>query len=208
VLLSLDVRTGSSGGGPFFIVLILVGAYLIGSFPSAYLMTRLFKRADIRRIGSGNVGGMNTARNVGLAPGILTALLDFGKGFLSVYLARKLAPDSYLPLWASVACVAGHNWMVFIGFKGGKGLGATIGGLVQLSPWALLPAAVAAVLGTVVSKDSYVGTVVGVLSIPVSLWFIHADVNWLLFGLALAAVIVAKHVEDLKRFAAGKREVL
>ncbi len=207
--LAPEAAPAAGAGGSTLAVLVLLGAYLLGSFPSAYLMTRLFKGRDIRSLGSGNVGGMNTARNVGLVPGLLTGLLDLGKGMLAVYLARRLWPgDPYLPLWAAVGCVIGHNWMVYIGFKGGKGLGVTIGALLLLSPIALIPPVVVAVLATMLTKDSYLGTVAGVLTIPIVLWFIHNDANWLLFGLALAAVIVAKHAGDLKRFASGKREVL
>ncbi|MHB0886265.1 MAG: glycerol-3-phosphate acyltransferase [Bacillota bacterium] len=203
-----EPAAATSAGGPLLVIMILVGAYLLGSFPSAFLMTAIFKKADIRTIGSGNVGGMNTARNVGLVPGLLTGALDLGKGVLATYLAMRLAPGTYLPMWAAAACVAGHNWMVFIGFKGGKGLGVTIGALLLLAPWALLPAAGVVVLGTILLKNSYAGTVAGVLSIPISLWFLKQDVNWVLPGVALAAVIVAKHLPDLKRFATGKKEVL
>ncbi|HEY3316214.1 MAG TPA: glycerol-3-phosphate acyltransferase [Bacillota bacterium] len=187
---------------------VVVGAYLVGSFPSAYVMTRLFGKGDIRKIGSGNLGGMNTVRNAGRVPGVLTGLFDFGKGLLVVYLVRHLTADPYLPLWAAVACVAGHNWMIYMGFRGGKGLGATIGALLLLAPLALPVALVVAVLASLALKDSYAGTVAGVASIPASLWFIYQDPVRLLFGMALAAVIIAKHVPDLKRFAAGKKELI
>lgn len=208
MMLAPEPTAAASAVSPLLVIMVLVGAYLLGSFPSAFLMTAIFKKADIRSIGSGNVGGMNTARNVGLVPGLLTGALDLGKGLLAVYLTMRMAPGSYLPMWAAAACVAGHNWMVFIGFKGGKGLGVTIGALLLLAPWALLPAAVVVVLGTALLKDSYAGTVAGVLSIPISVWFLKQDVNWVFPAVALAMVIVIKHLPDLKRFASGKKAVL
>jgi len=110
-----------------------VSGYLIGSFPSAYLVARLFTGKDIRRLGGGNVGGLNTYKTIGLLPAVIVILLDIGKGaavVLLAYYALKLE-QPYVLATASAA-VAGHNWMPWLGFRGGKGMGAVVGAITAI----------------------------------------------------------------------------
>ena len=90
--------------------IILFGAYLIGSFPSAYIAGRL-RGINILRSGTRNVGGMNAVASVGIVHGIIVTLIDVGKGFLVAFLADMLSGGHpFIPLWAVLAAVAGHNW--------------------------------------------------------------------------------------------------
>ena len=117
---------------------ILIGAYLIGAFPSAYIAGRL-RGINILRSGTRNVGGMNTVASVGIVYGVIVAAVDIGKGFLVAFLAGLFSGGHpFIPLWAVAAAVIGHNWMIYIGFKGGKGVATLIGGLLFLSPWSIL----------------------------------------------------------------------
>ncbi len=116
------------------IIVFLIG-YLLGSIPSAYIFTRLISGKDIRKIGGGNVGGLNTFREVGIGPAIAVGIIDVGKGAAAVaiaYWALQLDPV-YIYL-AGAAAVVGHNWMVWLKFSGGKGMGASIGTLAVLMP--------------------------------------------------------------------------
>ena len=100
--------------------IILLGAYLIGAFPSAYIAGRI-KGIDIKRSGTRNVGGMNTIASVGIISGVVVTLMDIGKGFLVAYLAYLFSGSHpFIPLWAVLAAIIGHNWMIYLGFKGGK----------------------------------------------------------------------------------------
>jgi glycerol-3-phosphate acyltransferase PlsY len=125
------------------LIAIIIG-YLLGSIPSAYLITRLTKKADIRRLGGGNVGGLNVFREVGPWPALAVGLTDLGKGAAAVAIAYWLlaVPDIFVPL-AGIAAVVGHNWMLFLKFSGGKGMGPAIGVLAVLMPlygyWPGLP---------------------------------------------------------------------
>jgi acyl phosphate:glycerol-3-phosphate acyltransferase len=192
-------------------VLYVVIAYLIGSFPSAYIYTRLFSGGrDIRAVGSGNVGGMNTFRNVGALAGVLTGLTDLGKGVLAVWLAGVLfARDPVVMGAAAIAVVAGHNWMPWLGFRGGKGIGATAGSLIVLQPWALAPVIVLYAIGLLLTKDSYASVVIAFACLPIAMFalggmsLLHA-----LVGAGLAAVVIAKHWKELIGFLKGRREVL
>jgi len=122
---------------------IIIG-YLLGSIPSAYIATRLATGKDIRRMGGGNVGGQNVRREVGARPALAVGIVDLSKGAAAVAIAYWLLDLSPLfVMLAGLAAVIGHNWMVWMKFKGGKGMGVTIGALSILLPvygyWPGLP---------------------------------------------------------------------
>jgi acyl phosphate:glycerol-3-phosphate acyltransferase len=118
----------------FNITIAIVTGYLIGSIPFPYIAARLKKGVDIRQVGGGNMGAVNVAREIGLPAGIAVLIADIGKGALAVFIARWLG----LPLaWIFVvglAAVVGHNWPVFLKFRGGKGMATTLGVLLALVP--------------------------------------------------------------------------
>ncbi len=120
-----------------FIVIALVLAYLIGSFPSAFIIGKLRRGVDIRNVGSRNMGAMNTFYSVGFWWGLLVLVLDIGKGALAVAVAWQLTHIDYVQLAGGLACVLGHNFPVFLKFKGGKGGASCIGILVYIMPWGI-----------------------------------------------------------------------
>lgn len=116
------------------IIAIIIG-YLLGSIPSAYIATRLAAGKDIRQIGGGNVGGLNVYREVGAWPALAVGIIDLGKGAAAVAIAYWLLDLSpVFVLAAGLAAVISHNWMVWLKFSGGKGMGVTIGALAVLFP--------------------------------------------------------------------------
>ena len=113
-------------------IIVIVIGYMAGSIPSAYIATRLARKSDIRQLGGGNVGGLNVYREVGLWPAAAVAIIDIGKGAAAVAIAIWLLDLSPIfVMLAGLAAVIGHNWMVWLRFRGGKGVGATIGALVM-----------------------------------------------------------------------------
>ena len=120
----------------FYIIIALLAAYLIGSFPTAYIVTRLRKGVDIREVGSHNLGAMNVFYKVGFWDGMVVLLIDIGKGAGGVALAEVLVGEALI--WQMVAglfVVLGHNFPVFLKFHGGKGGAACIGILIFFMPW-------------------------------------------------------------------------
>ncbi len=113
---------------------IIIG-YLLGSIPSAYIAARLATGKDIRQMGGGNVGGLNVHREVGAWPAFAVGIVDLGKGAAAVAIAYWLLDLSpVFVLLAGLAAVIGHNWMVWLKFSGGKGMGVTIGAMAVLLP--------------------------------------------------------------------------
>lgn len=122
---------------------ILVG-YLLGSISFSYVFGKRLKKVDIRQHGSGNAGATNTLRVLGVGPAIAVLLLDALKGIVAVLLAFYLAGEGLAPALAGLAAIVGHNWPVFLRFKGGKGVATTIGVLATL---VFLPALLAGIIG-------------------------------------------------------------
>lgn len=116
------------------IIAIVIG-YLLGSIPSAYIAASWVKGKDIRQLGGGNIGGLNTFREVGVRAGIAVAVADIGKGAVAVAIAYwLLAVPQLFVLLAGLAAIVGHMWMFTLKFSGGKGMGTTVGILCILMP--------------------------------------------------------------------------
>ena len=124
----------------WLIIASLVLSYLLGSIPSAYLAGRFSKNVDIREVGSKNMGAMNTFYTVGITAGLAVLAVDIGKGTLAVFLTEKILslPNQPTSLWmyaSGIAVVLGHNFPVWLKFRGGKGGATCIGVLARLIPW-------------------------------------------------------------------------
>jgi len=187
---------------------ILLISYLIGSFPSAYIAGKI-KGIDIRREGSKNVGGMNTITNVGRFAGVMVIITDIGKGALAAYIADRFSEHVFIPLLAVVFAVIGHNWMIYIGFRGGQGVSAFLGGLLYLSPISFpflyllfIPVAL------FIIKDSYVSTAMGFFIFSFFIWVYEGSIWWLIFGLLVTIVYSIKTRNLLKSYyTKGRKDV-
>ncbi len=117
------------------LVVGILAAYCLGSLPTAYLTGRVLKGIDIREHGSGNVGATNTFRVLGRGPGILVLVVDILKGVLGVLGVGALLglPEELDRILLGLAAVSGHNWTIFLEFKGGKGMATSLGVLIGLA---------------------------------------------------------------------------
>lgn len=125
---------------------IVALSYLVGSFPTAYLVVRLQLHQDIRSLGDYNAGAANVARIAGRRMGIGVGVVDIAKGAVVVLAAQNLSDSAAAPLVAGVAVVAGHNWPVFLMGRGGRGAAPAAGVLMALVPYAALPLALPGLL--------------------------------------------------------------
>jgi acyl phosphate:glycerol-3-phosphate acyltransferase len=179
---------------------ILIISYLIGSFPSAYIAGKI-KGIDISKEGSKNVGGMNTFTNVGKFAGVIVIITDILKGALAAYIATKLSSHVFVPLLAVVFSVIGHNWMIYIGFKGGKGVSTFIGGLLYLSPVSFLFLYLIFIpVALLILKDSYVATAIAFFIFSFFLLVYEGNLWWLVFGIFITIVYSIKSYSLLKSY--------
>lgn len=117
---------------------MLLGAYLLGSIPTAYIIARWTRGIDIRQYGSGNVGASNVSAVVSRWWTIPVTIFDLGKGMLVVYLAKLAGLEVYLQIFVGMSAIAGHNWPIFLRFSGGRGILTTVGVIFVLAPWLTL----------------------------------------------------------------------
>lgn len=172
-------------------VIAIVIAYLLGSIPAAYIVTRLATGKDIRRLGGGNVGGRNVFREVGRVAGVAVGIFDVGKGAAAVAIAQWLLGVSPLFLLAAgLAVVVGHIWSIYLKFTGGNGLATTLGVLSVLLGWELLIALVIAVVFVAITRDPVLSVNISLISVPVSTWVLERSWPLVVFSIVLMAVMV------------------
>jgi glycerol-3-phosphate acyltransferase PlsY len=181
-----------------FIAVVL--GYLLGSIPSAYIATRVTMGKDVRQLGGGNVGGLNVYREVGAIPAVVVGIVDLGKGAAAVAIAQwPLHVSPPFVLATAVAAVVGHNWMVFLKFSGGKGMGASIGALSVLFflPPYRYPLGLAFLLGIilipmVITRNVALSMFIGFLSLPFIGWLGVKSTPFLIFSIVLGLIIAVK----------------
>lgn len=181
-----------------FIAVALIGAYLIGSFPSAYLMARFRKGIDIRGVGSKNVGAMNVFYKVGFAEGILVLAMDIGKGAVAIALVRWLGVPVIAELFAGVAVVMGHSFPVWLKFHGGKGGATIIGILIFLMPWGIPFYAGIFGLTLLATRFPTFSYSVAFLCFPFVAWLVYQSGVLVAFSLCIVLLPMIKYIPRIK----------
>jgi glycerol-3-phosphate acyltransferase PlsY len=193
--------------------LIVIGAYLLGSIPSGYLLMRLFCHQDIRSVGSGNIGATNVLRTGGKSLGGVTFLLDMLKGSLAVWLGGLLGP-LLVPSFArtdamalAVLCVIlGHVFPVWLHFHGGKGVATGFGAFLVAAPWAALAAIGVFFVVLYFSRYVSLASILGAGSFPVFACFLVSGYRspfFIAIESVVALLIIAKHHQNIRRLLAG-----
>jgi glycerol-3-phosphate acyltransferase PlsY len=173
-------------------LLVLLG-YIIGACPTAYIFGRRMKDRDIRRMGDGNMVARNAYHELGHKTGILIFFIDTAKGSLAVLLARYFGAPQYIVLAAGVAAVVGHNFPVFIGFKGGRGEAATIGVLLVLIPQPVLLAAVPAAAVLLIRKNVIIASAVMFVFLLLINWWLAEPGIMTFYGIVLPIGVGLTH---------------
>jgi len=186
-----------------------VAAYLVGSFPAGYLLGRLWG-VDVLAKGSGRTGGTNVLRSAGILPALITGALDVGKGALAVWLAGQMVPESHqavAEVLGGMAVILGHNYSIFLGFRGGAGVGTSLGALGAIY-W---PAAVAllVLLLVVIAATRYasVGSLTVSTLMPIILLALAVtgalSLTYVAYGLLAWIIIVYSHRPNIRRLIQG-----
>ena len=199
-----------------WIILAIFTSYCIGSIPTAYLFCHFLKGIDIRKVGSGNVGATNALRVLGKPLGITVLLLDIAKGFICVVFVADLvifqAPPMMVELvriLCGVASIVGHNWTIFLKFKGGKGVASTLGVLIGLAvrlPGMNLVFAFVVLtwlLVFIAFRFVSLASIIAVLSLPVYLIILKLPLSLIAAGLVLAFLGILRHSANIRRLLQG-----
>jgi glycerol-3-phosphate acyltransferase PlsY len=179
------------------IIAAIVIGYLLGAIPFSYIIARYLRRIDIRQRGSGNVGALAVWREAGPLFGILALLADVGKGVLSIYVARWLGLEVLWVCIAGFAAVVGHNWPVFLKFRGGKGASTIMGVLLAFMPLQFVIGLGIALLVVIPTSNIRLG-IIGLACIPVIAWLFHKPAEYIYYPLALVLFLIVYTLIGLK----------
>ncbi len=194
----------------FNIVAAIVIGYILGSIPFAYITARLKKGVDIRDVGGGNVGALNTYREIGPVYGLSVLAADIIKGALAVLIAKWLGLSLPWICVAGFAAIIGHNWPVFLKFKGGKGAATVLGVLVALTPVELLISSGIVLLLIAITRNVRLALFALVL-VPILQWVFDKDFTYIAYALGLLLFIGLRTLIGLKgelTRAGGKKNLI
>lgn len=199
-----------------FIIGIIL-SYCIGSIPFGFLIVKIVKSQDIRKIGSGNIGATNVFRATGKYWGITTLILDALKGLIAVVFVSNLAlaiPGSInhttMRIFCAIAVVCGHNWTLFLNFNGGKGMATTLGALIGFAvvvPEILITLIIClAAWGISFYLTRYVSlsSLLSAFLAPIILLVLRAPWQIVIFGAVLCIFIFFRHKDNISRLLEGK----
>ena len=193
---------------------VVIGSYLIGSIPSGLVIGKL-KHIDVREYGSGNIGTTNVVRTLGARYGAIVLIADVLKGVIAVLLARYTIETPTGEMAAGFAAVAGHDWSLFLRFKGGRGVATSLGGLLPM----VMPAPMSGVTGLgvfvlvalasrYVSLASIVGSFGAVVAMAVFMGFGLVPWQYLVYIVVVVAWIIFQHRDNISRLLSGTESKL
>lgn len=189
-----------------YAVVALLG-YLLGSIPFGYIVCRA-RGVDVTQYGSGRTGGTNVLRTAGTKAAAVSIGLDVLKGAVAVVLGRWLLGTELAVALAGFAAVAGHNWSIFIGFRGGAGTGTSMGAYFFMAPWpTLIVGLSSAFIGFVLLRYASVTSLLIVFlmspALLIGVVFFHQPVEHLAFALAVGSLVLWSHRPNIKRLLRG-----
>jgi len=206
-----------------FVAVVLIG-YLLGSIPFGVLIARRRVKVDLRQHGSGKIGATNVLRTAGRKAAVTVATLDVLKGVLAVVIAGLVVDRGYLvvgnfalgalvaEVMAALAAIAGHNWSVFLRFRGGRGVATFFGGLIALCPPAAIFGGEVLIIGAGLTKFVSIGSIagaVGAYAILVPLTIMNGfPIEYLAYALIGTIAIIVMHRDNIARLVSGKERRL
>lgn len=206
-----------------FILAAFIG-YLLGSIPFGVIISKYKANVDIRKYGSGKIGGTNVLRTVGKTAFLMVATLDVAKGALAVFFAGKIIGGEsiwvgnsglgmiFAQVLAALAAITGHIWPIFLKFKGGRGVATFLGGLIALIPAAGLFGGEALIIGAGLSGFASLGSIIGLVcsyTILIPLTIMNGfPIEYLAYVFLGSALVIFMHRDNIKRLMSGKERKL
>ncbi len=184
-------------------------SYFIGSLPTGYLVARIFRGVDIRTVGSGSIGATNVRRLMGQGWAVFVTLVDMLKGALALLLTVESASsDPWLLSLSALAAVLGHNYPVWLRFRGGKGVATTYGTMFFIWPYNSFAIVLmsGALWYAVMTSTRYVSlaSMVSLLALPAFFWMLDAPLPFILLALLLALLAIFRHRANVSRLLEGR----
>lgn len=187
----------------FTLALIAGASYLIGSIPNGLILGRCLWDVDLRQFGSKNIGATNAYRVLGPWPALGVFLTDAAKGVAGVYIGQLMAATPLAMLIGGIAAIGGHNWSIFLRFKGGRGVATGLGVIAILVPKVTI--IVFAIWGFIVYISRYVSlaSIFAAALVPILMWLFNEKIEFYYFGLLAAAFVIIRHKPNIERLLKG-----
>lgn len=188
-------------------ILIIIIAYLLGNISTSYIIAKKMIGVDIRTQGSGNAGSTNVLRTLGKKAGAMTFIGDLLKGVVAVFIAQLIAKVSGLDIATAgylgvFGVVCGHNWPVFLGFRGGKGVATSLGAMIAMNPVLALSCFAIFLVIVIITKYVSLGAIVGISMSPIMMIFAKNN-KGIIITLFLTLSVIFTHRENIKRLING-----
>ena len=179
--------------------LVIVLGYLLGSIPTAYIAGHVLRGVDIRQVGDENMGAANAFRQLGPKVGVAVGIIDAGKGALAVLIAQAANVSQVAVVLAGTTAVIGHNWPVFIGFRGGRGESTTIGVLLTLITQPMLIVAGPAALVLLIKRNVTLASAFLFIPLPLVCWWLGTSGLLIACSLFLSILVGFTHFLRMRR---------
>jgi glycerol-3-phosphate acyltransferase PlsY len=184
-------------------IVVIIGSYLLGSIPFSHIFPKI-KGKDVRKSGTKNIGATNVLVVAGPLMGALALIGDIGKGFLAVSLVNYYFPNPWLAVFAGVAAVIGHDFSVFLKFKGGKGVATTGGALFAFDPIFAAIVLLLWILLIIVTRYFILSSLIILASLPVMMLVAGKTIEYVTFAVLAFILALYTHRQDIKRISSGK----
>ncbi len=180
-------------------------SYLIGAVPFGLIFSKIFSNVDVRTVGSGNIGATNVLRASGKTAAVLTLLADAIKGFLPVFIVQHLFNSEIATVISGIAAILGHNFPVYLKFKGGKGVATSFGVILAVSPWIGLVSLLAWLITALLWRYSSLSALVAFACYPALTFTVSPSGSkpYQALSLFIFGMIYYRHRENIKRLIAG-----
>jgi glycerol-3-phosphate acyltransferase PlsY len=180
-------------------ILSIIIGYLLGSIPTAYLMSRSRKGLDIRKVGSRNMGAANVMRQIGAHEGVIVGVVDVTKGAGAILIAQALNVPELWVFGTGFAVLVGHNFPVFAGFRGGRGSATIIGIFFVLAPKAMLVTLALVAIPFFTTRKFMAALFIGFGLLPLFIWLLEGSIVLVRYALLIDLFMLVRNLPDLRK---------
>jgi glycerol-3-phosphate acyltransferase PlsY len=184
-------------------LLVILGSYLVGSIPNGLIIGKTLYNVDLRQFGSKNIGATNAYRTLGLRPALMVFVTDALKGVLGVLIGQYIGETSIAQLLGGIAAIIGHNWSIFLAFKGGRGVATGLGVIAVISPKVTLIVFVVWAIIVYFTRYVSLASIVAAALVPITMWLLNARQEFLYFGIVAALFVIIRHRPNIERLLNG-----
>ena len=177
--------------------------YVFGSIPCGLWLVKAFHGIDIRNYGSGNIGTTNVFRTVGPKTAAAVLAGDMLKGIVALYIISKFSADPVIVAVTALGALLGHNYSLFLGFKGGKGVATGLGLFLYMLPWGAAAGLGVWIIIVLITRYVSLGSVIAALAAASAGWYLSYPVPFAVFGTLACLFVIIRHKENIKRLLDG-----